>query len=1009
MMRHRWGKLSISRLAALPMSIAIALGLAVSGSADIMVDLDATGLPEGPLETWSNTGYLGEDFIAEVDVPSVTTIDGVRGVTLDGENDWYVGPSAIWLADAADRTIEAWIYNPEMADEETIFSWGRRGGPDASNMAFNHGVNEVFGAVGHWGNPDIGWAGNYATGRWTYVAYTYDSWMTTSTVYFDGEYANSEGVGLLVTHAYDENFEIELPFVVGAQNQQNGTRFPGLTGSMTIARIRVHDYALTDAEISASFGAEAEEFGLGDADADGMPSEFESLYDFLDPFDASDAAEDFDNDGLTNLEEFQVGTEPDNPDTDGDGVIDGDEIAAGANPLDPDSDNDGILDNEEVALGTDPTKQDSDGDGYTDPFEIDWLSDPTDINSVPEGLPSSIGINFIGGHQGTSGPSVTGFAGVQEQAFWNNYGDVNTPTGGPGALTDDTGAASGATVTWSGAPNTWTVTLDPPADGNAALMAGYLDTGDPGTSTTTVVVDNIPYKFYDVILYLVRDVTGSSGDYSANGQMKLGLVHTTPWPIADGNGAFIEAPDSGTAGNYTVFNNLSGSTLTVTATAFVARGPLNGMQIVEVLDTDDDGLPDPYEEANGFDLGIAADAALDSDDDGLTNLEEFELGTDPNNPDSDWDFLNDGDEVAARSDPFNPDTDQDGLLDGLETTTDLNNPDTDGDQFLDGQEVFHGSDPNSAASTPVLDTPVPLVDLDSTSLAVGPLEIWPNEGAMQGVFWSEASTPEVVVDENNVKGVAFDGANNWYVGPPAPLSIAGNNSRSIVAWVYNPEVAMDEAVFAWGRRGGPDGTSMAFNHGYYEAFGAVGHWGTDGDVGWNGQEKAGVWTFISYTYDAALNRTCVYVDGELAQCEDHTVIINTWAEDRVGRALRFVLGNQNESSGFRTPDLSASMTISRLRVYDIPVDAAEITAQYNAELPYYQGQVGPTVPTIIGMEYSAGTGVTLSWTPETGVTYRVQASNNLTDWSDIATGIMGGSYSDPAALQDQRFYRVIPE
>src|SRR5690606_14474785 len=56
MIRHRLGKLSLTRLAALPLSIAMAFGVAVSSSADIMVDLDATGLPEGPLETWSNTG-----------------------------------------------------------------------------------------------------------------------------------------------------------------------------------------------------------------------------------------------------------------------------------------------------------------------------------------------------------------------------------------------------------------------------------------------------------------------------------------------------------------------------------------------------------------------------------------------------------------------------------------------------------------------------------------------------------------------------------------------------------------------------------------------------------------------------------------------------------------------------------------------------------------------------------------------------------------------------------------
>ena len=60
--------------------------------------------------------------------------------------------------------------------------------------------------------------------------------------------------------------------------------------------------------------------------------------------------------------------------------------------------------------------------------------------------------------------------------------------------------------------------------------------------------------------------------------------------------------------------------------------------------------------------------------DGLTNVQEYELGTDPNDSDSDDDTLQDGDEVAGAgarpaTDPTDPDTDDDGLEDGAETNT----------------------------------------------------------------------------------------------------------------------------------------------------------------------------------------------------------------------------------------------------------------------------------------------------------------------------------------------------
>ena len=51
-------------------------------------------------------------------------------------------------------------------------------------------------------------------------------------------------------------------------------------------------------------------------------------------------------------------------------------------------------------------------------------------------------------------------------------------------------------------------------------------------------------------------------------------------------------------------------------------------------DDDNDGMPDAFEIANGFDPLNAADASQDADGDGFTNLEEFKGRSDPHDPDS---------------------------------------------------------------------------------------------------------------------------------------------------------------------------------------------------------------------------------------------------------------------------------------------------------------------------------------------------------------------------------------
>lgn len=143
---------------------------------------------------------------------------------------------------------------------------------------------------------------------------------------------------------------------------------------------------------------------ITDTDGDGMPDEWEILYG-LNPY-LDDSGLDPDSDGLTNIEEYTSGANPNSNDTDNDGLTDSEEVFyCDTDPANPDSDGDGIIDYYEDNDGDGLTNgeeadiyhtfnynPDTDGDGFTDGEEVQKGTDPNDSNSFPEENCPIIGI-----------------------------------------------------------------------------------------------------------------------------------------------------------------------------------------------------------------------------------------------------------------------------------------------------------------------------------------------------------------------------------------------------------------------------------------------------------------------------------------------------------------------------------------------------------------------------------------------------------------------------------------
>lgn len=228
----------------------------------------------------------------------------------------------------------------------------------------------------------------------------------------------------------------------------------------------------------------------------------------LSPLDDSDAFADPDNDGLTNVEEFDAGTDPGNPDTDNDGLPDGWEWDYGLDPTDAsDAGNDDDYSNDAIPHGheeyaisrivggphytnwdeyyrfagldengnnvyihTNPMNDDTDGDGILDP------DDPTPCGSqkVPPTPPSPDPNNP---NPGPPLPDDDGDGLDNEQ-------EMEIGTDPNNADTDGDGLNDGSEVKLGLDPNDWDTDNDKLTDGAELGLSGQSTDGHNVDSDT---------------------------------------------------------------------------------------------------------------------------------------------------------------------------------------------------------------------------------------------------------------------------------------------------------------------------------------------------------------------------------------------------------------------------------------------------------------------------------------------------------------------------------------------
>lgn len=380
-------------------------------------DTDGDGIPDGVEAAWAS---VGEPF-PELDLSSLTNVlAGTLPYAVFPPSFSMTLPFAVEMAGHASTNAVVNIngivaFLEQGADPASLSTFSQHGQP--TNL-----YATTQGAVAAYGFPFLlmGYTGSQlragivqdSQGRW-FVAEWCDMQdpmgfanLTLGSATFRLAVSEEDPSTFRVQYVDVESIIDSTQALFGAHGFDGTPSFllsDGVTNGMTIAY---------------HFGAGTNPSNA-DTDGDGLPDGWEAAYE-MNPLVANtgdlrtDASADPDLDGLINIEEAALGTDPFQPDTDGDGMDDGWETKYGFDPCthnsqtertdddaNADPDGDGLSNAVECAWRTNPASSDSDGDGVTDNAEIAQNSDPAD--PTDEGKPNSrIAMSFVFGDHSSS-------------------------------------------------------------------------------------------------------------------------------------------------------------------------------------------------------------------------------------------------------------------------------------------------------------------------------------------------------------------------------------------------------------------------------------------------------------------------------------------------------------------------------------------------------------------------------------------------------------------------------
>lgn len=605
-------------------------------------------------------------------------------------------------------------------------------------------------------------------------------------------------------------------FVILSNNANTGVLFddiyldtdttPNLVNPLTLTNPDQDGDGLLDVWERFYFGNTTAQNGSGDPDSDGFTNEQEETAG-SNPSVAASTPTDVDGDGLVDSWEVtyfgnnssQNGT----GDFDGDGATNEEEETAATDPANaaswPDTDSDGLSDAWERTHFTTLTAQngsgDPDGDGASNLDEMRAGSSPNNINWTPAkavlanrwsfngNLNDSVGASnativdpdnnaAVGGTVTQNATSVTLSGGASGTSAAVRLGG-NLVGGRTAPVTIELWATQNAVQNWGrifdfGSGTTeylfmsWTRTTDLANDQVEWVDAGV--TANRGTTGATsytlgtqhhIVLTLTPASYTNgetargtrVTWYVATAV--STGTVVAKGTFNTANTLASLNDVNNWLGRSMWTGDNVANATYDEVRIWNGALTPSEINTYQLAGP-NAFSFV---DTDSDGLSDPWEEtffgnlaqtaggdpdsdgqtnaqeyAGGSNPNLAASVpgdvdgdglpdnweiqnfgnllqtpAGDPDGDGATNLQEYVGLSNPNSnssyPDDDFDFLNDAWEIryfgSITAQNQNGDPDGDGYdnafeyNNGLDPTNYLSSPDSDADGLVDGWEVFY--------------------------------------------------------------------------------------------------------------------------------------------------------------------------------------------------------------------------------------------------------------------------------------------------------------------------------